>query len=855
VIFIWLQIVTTGYNEFMGAEQDLLRGTVIAGPDTGKHGEPREPFHPRWRGNRARTVLVATYALMGVLLMAYLVYLVIQGPNGNSQVVSGWGVNVFELTAAALCIARGLSRRPGRAVALTLGLALASWALGDIVLTVESQGGVTPPTPSLADVFYLGFYPLAYVAVVIFIRGDTRRLTTPSWLDGAVASVGTASVCAAFVFSRVLHATGGDAAATATNLAYPIGDVLLLSLIMGGSTVMPGRRKAPWVLMATGLAINAVGDTANLFGTSFGASRAGFILNAIAWPTSLLLLSISVWLRPRPTSLQAVQKPASFIIPGASAACALAVLFVGNVHGTSRLALALATAALLLAGIRLAVSVRGIRSLSQERREQSITDELTGLGNRRYLNTVLESFFADYDEAIERPRTIAFLFVDLNHFKEVNDTFGHSVGDKLLKQLGPRLSACVRKDDLLIRLGGDEFVVVLADAGADHACAVAQRLTDGLAEPFRIDSVQVHVNASIGIAVAPADAGDPAGLLWCADVAMYRAKLTGAPFAAYQPDLDKTGNRLLLLDELRKAIDEHQLVLHYQPQLDLRTGQIVAVESLLRWIHPQLGIIAPLDFLPLAEEAGLMGSITTLVLTDAIAQAAEWHRARKKLSVAVNISPVNLLDPLFTTLVRELLESHEIPAEALVLEITETTAMTHFDRSQSVIQELRDLGVVVSIDDFGAGFTALAHLSDLAVKELKLDRVFIARLTGDDRALDLVRATIELGHALGLRIVAEGIEDSATLELLSDLGCDLGQGYYISKPKPANLLTLQPAETAKPSRSELAASTTGGARQSALSAAPAPGALPWMHDRMDQPAARAAAARHSAGLGARLPVR
>jgi diguanylate cyclase len=781
----------------------------MAGSDGGKRGEPGRLPVERRAGDRARIALGTAYTFMGVLLVGYLAILTVEGASSNSQLLNNWGPAVFELVAGALCIARGVIRRPGRAVAWTLGLAVTSWALGDLVLAIESQGGVTPPTPSLKDVFYVGFYPLAYVAAVIFIRGDTRRLTTPNWLDGAVASVGTASVCAAFVYSRVLHLTGGDPAATVTNLAYPIGDVLLLSLVMGGSTVMPGRRKAPWLLIAGGLAINAVGDTANLFGTSFGASRIGFIFNAIAWPASLLALSVSVWLRPRPADLQAVQKPASFVIPGISSACALAVLFVGNLRGTSRLSLGLATAALLLAGIRLALSVHGIRSLSQERRRQSVTDELTGLGNRRYLNAVLDAFFADYNDAADRPRTIALLFVDLNHFKEVNDTFGHSIGDRVLKELGPRLSACVSKDDLLIRLGGDEFVVVLADSDAEHATTVAQRLTDGLAEPLTIDAVRIHLDASIGIAVAPTDATDPAGLLWCADVAMYRAKLTTAPFATYQPDLDKTANRMLLLDELRTAIEERQLVLHYQPQLDLRTGEIIAVESLLRWMHPRLGIIPPAEFLPLAEEAGLMRSITALALTDSLAQCAAWRRAGKHLSVAVNISPVNLLDPGFITLVRDLLDSHQVPAEALVLEITETTAITHFESSRSVIQELQGIGIMVSIDDFGAGFTSLGHLSNLAVRELKLDRVFIAALGGDDRgrALDLIRATIELGHALGLRIVAEGIEDSATLELLSDLGCDLGQGYYISMPKPASLLTLAPADPAEPPRPRLAAST------------------------------------------------
>jgi len=749
-----------------------------------------------WQRYRAERGLWVAYALMALLLVGYLASLIVRGPGRSSELLDGWSVDGFEMLAAALCIVRGFTRRPGRAVALTLGFGLFMWASGDIALTVESLGGVTPSTPSLADAFYLGFYPLTYVAAVTFMRGEVRRLATPSWLDGAVASVGTASVCAAFAFERVLHLAGGTSAATATNLAYPVGDVLLLSLVVGGSTVMSGRRKAPWLLMAAGMAINALGDTASLFGTSFGASRLGFIFDAIAWPTSMLVLSMSVWLRPHPSDLQILRKPALFVIPGLSAACALVVLFVGNLHTTSRLALGLATAALLLVGIRLVVSVREMRSLSAERRHQSVTDELTGLGNRRYLFTVLDAFFADYDVTAAQPRSMAFLFLDLNHFKEINDTFGHPAGDKLLKQLGPRLSACLREADLPIRLGGDEFVVVLVDGDVGYATAVAQRLTDRLAEPFVLDTARVHIGASIGIALAPTDATDAASLLWCADVAMYRAKLAGTPFAIYQPDLDKNGNRLLLLDELRTAIDERQLVLHYQPQLDLRTGRIVAVESLLRWAHPRLGIVPPLEFLPLAEEAGLMGAITTLVLTSALAQCSAWRNAGDPLSVAVNISPANLLDPRFTDIVRDLLESHQVPAEALVMEITETTVISHFDRSRSVIQELWDQGIVVSIDDFGAGFTSLAHLSSLAVKELKLDRIFIAALTGDDsgRALDLVRATINLGHALGLRIVAEGIEDHATLELLSDLGCDLGQGNFISQPKPARQLTLTPKQ-------------------------------------------------------------
>jgi diguanylate cyclase len=735
---------------------------------------------------------------MGLYLAGYLTSLIVLPPDRSWPMFNDWAVAGFEFGGGVLCLARGWRRGNGRAVSLTLGFGLLMWALGDVVLTIESLGGRQPATPSFADICWLAFFPFCYVAVVLFVRGEVRKLSTPSWLDGAVSGAGAAAVCAAFVFHRIHSLTGGSAAATITNLAYPIGDVLLLCLIVGGSTVMAGRRRTPWILIAAGIFINVIGDTANLFDSSLG--RAGFILDAVAWPASILALSMAMWIRPQPSDPFAAPKPPTFLIPGISTLAALTVLFVGNLHPTNRIALLLATATLLLVGIRLVLSVRGMHALSQERREQSMTDELTGLGNRRCLSAVLDAFFAEFDPTA--PRQLAFLFIDLDHFKEINDTFGHPAGDQLLRQMGPRLSACLRERDLLVRLGGDEFVALLLDGDAVFATTVAQRLSDALAKPFQLDTMKATVSASIGIALAPADATDSAALLWCADIAMYRAKLGGVPFAVHQPDLDKNGNRLLLLEELRTAIEQHQLVLHYQPQLDLRTGAIVAVEALLRWAHPELGILPPLEFLPFAEEAGLMRPITRLVLREAISQCAAWRRAGNLLSVSVNISATNLLDPHLTYLVRELLDIHGVPPEALVLEITETSVISDFERSARVIQELRDFGIDVSVDDFGAGFTSLAHLSSLAVKELKLDRVFISRLTDADgvRDLNLVRATIELGHALGLRIVAEGIEDLATLELLSKLGCDLGQGYFIGVPKPADHLAFRPQSAAPADR-------------------------------------------------------
>jgi diguanylate cyclase (GGDEF)-like protein len=734
---------------------------------------------------------------MGGYLAGYLASLIVHADGRSWPMFNGWAVDSFEIAGSVLCLARGWRRGNGRGVPLALGFGLLMWAVGDLVRTVESLGGRQPGTPSFKDIFWLAFFPFCYVGLVRFVRGEVRKLSSPSWLDGAVGGVGAAAVCAAFAFHGIHSLTGGSAVATVTNLAYPIGDVLLLCLIVGGSTVLSGRRWAPWILIAAGMVFNVVGDTANLFVSSIG--RAGDILDDMAWPASILALSMAMWIRPRPADPFAAPKAPTFLIPGISTLAALIVLFVGNLHTTSRIGLLLATATLLLVGVRLVLSVRGMHAVSQQRREQLMTDELTGLGNRRCLAGVLDAFFAEFDPTDPQPRQLAYLFIDLDDFKAVNDTFGHTAGDQLLQQFGSRLSACLREGDLLVRLGGDEFVVLLLDVDAALASSVAQRLTDALAEPFELDATKVAVNASIGIALAPADATDSAGLLWCADIAMYRAKLGGVPFAVHQPDLDRAGNRPQLLPELQAAIEHQQLVLHYQPQLDLHTGAIVAVEALLRWVHPELGIIAPLQFLPFAEQAGLMQPITRFVLREAVAQCAAWRRAGNLLTVSVNITASNLNDPHLTHLIRELLDIHRVPPHALVLQITETSLISNIEHSARVIQKLREAGVAVSVDDFGAASTSLARLSSLAVKQLKLDRVLISRLTDTDgtRDLNLVRATIELGHTLGLRIVAKGIEDHATLQLLSELGCDLGQGNFIGVPKPADHLTF-PSPPAAP---------------------------------------------------------
>jgi diguanylate cyclase (GGDEF)-like protein len=433
--------------------------------------------------------------------------------------------------------------------------------------------------------------------------------------------------------------------------------------------------------------------------------------------------------------------------------------------------------------------VRQLRAQSHTRHQQSITDYLTGLGNRRRLFTALDALFVDASG--DSPQ-LAFLFIDLDGFKRINDAFGHPVGDEVLTQVAARFHRSLRDNDVLVRVGGDEFAALLIDAGADEAQEIAARLSASLEEPFQLASVTARIGASVGIALGPDDATDAEGLMSCADAAMYRAKLDGVAHARYDRLLDRGGDKLQLADELQAALAAGDLVLHYQPQLELRSGQVRAVEALVRWQHPEHGLIAPVKFLTLAQEAGMMAELTRWVLSEALAQCARWRADGHDLRVSVNISASDLIDPDFPHTVARVLAATNLDAQALLLEITETSIIEDFARAQHAVDRLAALGVQISIDDFGSGFTSLAYVSDLRVGELKLDRRFIAPLSGDVRTRDseLVRALAELGHALGLQVVAEGIEDPAAIELLYELGCDLAQGYAISRPLPAAELDL-----------------------------------------------------------------
>jgi diguanylate cyclase (GGDEF)-like protein len=443
---------------------------------------------------------------------------------------------------------------------------------------------------------------------------------------------------------------------------------------------------------------------------------------------------------------------------------------------TRRLYLALGLVALLIA----AGLVNFNRRLAR-REHEARHDPLTGVGNRNALHQRGGSLF----KANGRPSALVLL--DLDGFKAVNDTLGHHAGDELLVQVAHGLTSLVRPEDLVVRLGGDEFAV-LFDLDGDTALLTAQRLVTGLAEQdFSVDGVQLTVQASAGVAQYPQDATEVEGLLQRADVAMYQAKRSGAGAVLYdatQDDHDVA--KLQLLAQLRRAIDNNELVLHYQPKADLGTGHVASVEALVRWQHPERGLLPPDTFIPIAEYTALMKPLTIWVLDQACRQAATWRDIGLPLAVAVNVSPRVLVSGDLPDIVERILTATGLPAALLELEVTETAVVVDPEAARSVLQRLRDMGVRVSLDDFGTGYTSMALLQTLPVSSLKIDRAFVTGMLAGDEDAVVAESLITLAHRLGLNVVAEGVETLAVWNRLRALGCDQAQGYYLARPMPAD---------------------------------------------------------------------
>ncbi len=416
-------------------------------------------------------------------------------------------------------------------------------------------------------------------------------------------------------------------------------------------------------------------------------------------------------------------------------------------------------------------------------RHLAFYDSLTDLPNRTLFRNQAQQAIHD---GVADGRLVALLLMDLQRFKEVNDTLGHQRGDQLLQQVGARLREAMFESDMVARLGGDEFGILLPRmATMRDIDIVARKIHSVLETPLFIEEIPIVVEASLGAAIAPEHGTDADILLQHADVAMYHAKDTGASFVLYDPARDPhSPRRLALMAELRQAIEHNQLIVHYQPKIALDTGKMIGAEALVRWQHPKDGMIPPDQFIQSAENTGLIRPLTDWVLSTGLRQCFDALSRDAMQHLAVNISVRSLHDLRFPDLVDRLLKASGIPPEKLMLEVTESAFMVDLQRTVETLAVLSHMGVMISIDDFGTGFSSLNYIKKLPINEIKIDKSFVSDMTSDENDLSIVRSIIELGHNLGLKVVAEGVENKAVLDSLAALGCDHCQGYFISHPLP-----------------------------------------------------------------------
>ncbi len=744
------------------------------------HARPRLPALTAALPTRSRFGV----NMLGAALALSIVGLALSdlGAFGNGSVANifdNWVFNAAEVAAAALVLARGLLVRNERAAWITLAAGIFFYAAAEIYYTVVLEPMSNPPSPSLSDAGYLAFYACAYVMIVLLVRTHVRHFPASVWLDGAIGGLSVAAVGAALVLDPVIHGTHGSFAAVATNLAYPMCDLLLFGFVVGVCALTGWRPGRTWALIGAGFALLGVADSIYLFRVAENSYQAGTILDAM-WPTGLLLLGFAAWCRPRPRHEIRFEGFAAMVAPVAFALPALFLLIRGSYVHQGVVTESLATAALLVAVARYVLSFNDVRRLSEVREQQARTDELTGLSNRRH-------FYGQLNQAIEsceaRGASFALLMIDLDHFKELNDTLGHSAGDLVLTQIGPRIESVLR-GGAIARLGGDEFGVILREPEA--AESVAERILQALASPFELGGVSVSVQASVGIAVFPRDARTMSRLMQCADVAMYQAKDLRARYAVYSPVADQHSRaRLELMGDLKQAIAQRELDVYFQPQVDLNTLEPRGAEALVRWHHSNQGLLGPDNFIALAEQGGVMRELTSYVLEQSLAQHRIWLNSGHELTIAVNVSATNLVDSAFVGELREQLERWRIPPQMLKLEITESVLIAEGPRVRSVLESLAALGVRLSLDDFGTGYSPLAYLRDLPVGEIKIDRSFVSAMMSSSDTELIVESTIALARRLGMDVVAEGIETTEQLALLHALDCPLAQGYLFSEPLAA----------------------------------------------------------------------
>ncbi len=581
----------------------------------------------------------------------------------------------------------------------------------------------------------------------------------------------------------------------ATTLAYPILDVVLLAAILAACAVFRWHPPPGLWWLALGSAVFAFVDSVYLTQmVDDGYAYGGFVDGVSVVAATITACAPG---RHRRASIDRVPRAVPLAVPILATCFGLGILILDDYVEIIPTATYLALITVLVSMGRI-LAAYWESSPAGEHAYLARTDDLTGLPNRR-------GFYSRADLLLRTPDhrfSPALLLLDLDNFKDVNDSLGHAAGDELLCVIAARLNASLRDEDLLVRLGGDEFAALLPDADDQGATQAAERLLAAVAQPIPLEDLRVQVTGSIGIAISPKHGHDVGTLLRHADIAMYRAKRQRVGYEFYTTEatgdgaLETTRDSMRLLDQLRTAVAKRELCVHYQPKVDLRSGVVVGVEALVRWDHPEHGLMEPEDFLPAVQQNGLMHAMTMAVLDEALDGAVHLRECHTPMPVAVNLFPPSLGDLDLPPQIADALSRRNLSPSLLVVEITEDFLLSNLNRALKVLQELHELGVRIAIDDFGTGYSALSYLRELPIDEVKLDRSFIASITEDRRAAAIVRTVIDLTKTLGLTAVAEGVENAETARALASYGCTVAQGYFCGRPLPLAELLEHLAEPA-----------------------------------------------------------
>ena len=698
-----------------------------------------------------------------------------------------------------LCCPASLGRREQwgwRLLALAFLSSTGAYAYHSLVLADLD----VVPVPSWSDALWLAWYPAGYVAIVFLLTARVGRFPLSIWLDGLVAGAGVAAIAAALWFEPLTEVEPGTPLLTVVvNMAYPVVDLLLVAMLVGVAYMV--RSALSWwlVWLLIGFALNGVTDVLTSVAMIAGTYAGGSWLD-IGWPIGIAALVTASVPRRHESGIDALDLVTHHRgvslrmmgVPLASSGASLALLVVGQGSTFPVVVGAFAGACIVGAGIRTALTFRDVARLADVHREAR-TDDLTRLANRRALYEEMTAALATADRT---GVPTSLLLIDLDGFKEVNDSLGHAVGDELLRAFAHRMQQEIAGAHLLARLGGDEFAVLVAGADETVAEELAWRLVARTAEPFEVDVVRLSIDASIGVASLAPGSGSRGDLLRQADVAMYQAKGSSTRVACFAADeaADTGPERLALLTRLREGLTPHspagagQIELHLQPKVSLQGHRLEGVEALARWRDHDGLLLQPAEFLPLVQRGGLLPALATRVLLEGVRAARLLRDAGAAVPVSVNLTAVDIHDQGLPGRVAAVLREEGLEPHLLVIELTEDSLVTDPDAATRVLRALRELGVRISLDDFGTGYCSLSYLRQLPVDEVKLDRSFTNGVGQDAAAEAVIEHTVGLVHALGLRLVAEGVEDLMTADRLRELGCDTGQGFLWARPQPVDAL-------------------------------------------------------------------